>query len=358
MLLSIFCGVGGLDLGFENAGLDVGVAIDKNPDSVASYNHNRRGETKGVVADIRDVDLAAVDKYYGRQFDPIGVIGGPPCQSFSQANRSPVPDDPRHDLPVSYASLLAQMNKRKPIHFFVFENVPGLCNPPHCERFEVVLEAFNNAGFSVSHATLNAMNYSVPQSRERLFIVGYNRSLYGGRVWTPPAKTPGRKLKVKSAIADIPEPAYFRKGISTDDIPHHPNHWCMTPKSKKFSTKGALKPGMTNARSFKTLSWDLPSITVAYGHREVHIHPGCHRRLSVFEAMKLQGFPDNYELVGSLSSQIQQVSEAVPPPLAGAIARSVIQQLGIVIPERDMAVNAKRQMQPRLRLNSRSAELR
>ena len=72
-----------------------------------------------------------------------------------------------------------------------------------------------------------------------------------------------------------------------------------------------------------TLQWDAPSLTVAYGHREVHIHPGCHRRLSVFEAMRLQGFPDDYELVGTLSAQITQVSEAVPPPLAEAVARAV-----------------------------------
>jgi DNA (cytosine-5)-methyltransferase 1 len=97
----------------------------------------------------------------------------------------------------------------------------------------------------------------------------------------------------------------------------------MRPKSRKFTTPGALKPGNGRNRSFKTLDWDRPSLTVAYGHREVHIHPDCHRRLSVYEAMKLQGFPDHYELIGSLSSQIVQVSEAVPPPLAYAVAASV-----------------------------------
>ena len=97
----------------------------------------------------------------------------------------------------------------------------------------------------------------------------------------------------------------------------------MAPKSKKFFTPGALVEGQRGNRSFKTLSWDKPSVTVAYGNREVHIHPDCKRRLSVFEAMRLQGFPDTYELKGSLSSQITQVSEAVPPPMAKAIGLSL-----------------------------------
>ena len=94
----------------------------------------------------------------------------------------------------------------------------------------------------------------------------------------------------------------------------------MRPRSPRFFN-GSLKAGHVSGRSFKTLRWDAPSITVAYGHREVHVHPGGKRRLSVFEGMRLQGFPESYELEGSLSSQIDQVSEAVPPPLAKAVAK-------------------------------------
>jgi DNA (cytosine-5)-methyltransferase 1 len=101
----------------------------------------------------------------------------------------------------------------------------------------------------------------------------------------------------------------------------------MTPKSKSFSTPGALVPGTARGRSFRTLHWDQPSPTVAYGNREVHVHPDSRRRLSVYEAMLLQGFPPTYELLGSLSDQVTQVSEAVPPPLGHAIAESVKQAL-------------------------------
>jgi DNA (cytosine-5)-methyltransferase 1 len=101
----------------------------------------------------------------------------------------------------------------------------------------------------------------------------------------------------------------------------------MTPKSRNFHTPGALIPGTSRGRSFRTLDWEQPSPTVAYGNREVHVHPDGRRRLSVYEALLLQGFPTTYELQGSLSDQVTQVSEAVPPPLGPAIGESVKQAL-------------------------------
>jgi DNA (cytosine-5)-methyltransferase 1 len=100
----------------------------------------------------------------------------------------------------------------------------------------------------------------------------------------------------------------------------------MAPKSPKFHQEGGVKPGV-KGRSFKMLNWDEPSIAVAYGHREVNIHPSGRRRLSVYEALLLQGFPRDYVLAGTLSSQIDQVSEAVPPPLAMALARTISKAL-------------------------------
>jgi len=327
MLLSLFCGVGGLDWGFENQGFEVGLALDKNPDSIKSYNHNRPQNPIGQVTDISELTVAQLDELYGGRFTPIGVIGGPPCQSFSQANRSPLEDDPRHELPLSYARLLGELNARSPIHFFVLENVTGLSMPPHTERFSSIMRSFEAAGFVVAQRVLNSNDYRVPQTRERLILVGFNREIYRGLEWSSPPISPGSRPTVRSAIEGLPEPVHFRRGLSRADMPFHPNHWCMAPKSSKFSTKDALKPGKTGPRSFKTLSWDKPSITVAYGNREVHIHPNCHRRLSVFEAMRLQGFPLDYELLGTLSDQIRQVSEAVPPPVSDVIAASIREQL-------------------------------
>jgi DNA (cytosine-5)-methyltransferase 1 len=93
----------------------------------------------------------------------------------------------------------------------------------------------------------------------------------------------------------------------------------MQPRSHRFKT-GEFGDG----RSFRKLNWNEPSPTVAYGHREIHVHPDGKRRLSIYEAMLLQGFPEKkFELAGTLSEQVTQVSNAVPPPVAGAIAKTI-----------------------------------
>jgi DNA (cytosine-5)-methyltransferase 1 len=96
----------------------------------------------------------------------------------------------------------------------------------------------------------------------------------------------------------------------------------MAPRSKKFDN-GFLKEGEVKGRAFRVLAWDEPSWTVAYGHREVHVHPSGKRRLSVYEAMLLQGYPPDYRLMGTLSDQIRLVSDAVAPPVAAALARRI-----------------------------------
>jgi len=86
MLLSLFCGSGGLDLGFEQAGFKTELAFDFHEPSIQSFNYNRPGQTIGHVADIRELTLAKIDEIYGSEFKPKGIIGGPPCQSFSKSN--------------------------------------------------------------------------------------------------------------------------------------------------------------------------------------------------------------------------------------------------------------------------------
>lgn len=328
MLLSLFCGAGGLDLGFEQARFTVGLAFDKKFDSVESYNHNRPSAPRGHVEDVNSLTLARLDELWGSQFEPTGLVGGPPCQSFSQANRSMSEEDPRHTLPLTYAKLLKALNARKPVEFFVMENVKGLRSQRHLHRLNLFHEALVEAGFHVTERLLNAANFGTPQNRERLFIVGLNRSLFGDIDWQEPLKLQAEKRAptVRSVLQGLPEPVYYSRDEGSNTSSFHKNHWCMAPKSRKFHD-GTLRSGNTSNRSFKTLAWDKPSITVAYGHREVHVHPRCHRRLSVYEAMQLQGFPHTYELIGSLSSQIDQVSEAVPPPMAYAVAKSIASQL-------------------------------
>jgi DNA (cytosine-5)-methyltransferase 1 len=340
MLLSLFCGAGGLDAGFEADEFDVGLAFDLRKDSIASYNHNRIGKpAHGHIGDVSKLTLAKLDELHGGEFAPEGVIGGPPCQSFSRANTVYLDVDPRHLLPLAYAELLKKLNDRNPVKFFVMENVTGLLSERHAHRLQQYEKAFEDAGFSLHRAVLLATDYATPQIRQRLFVVGFNRELYGEAKWSPPPKIAaanGRRPDVRGAIGHLPDAIHFERGLTPDKIPFHVNHWCMKPKSPKFTTPGALRPGYGNNRSFKTLAWESPSLTVAYGHREVHIHPSCTRRLSVYEAMLLQGFPERYELMGSLSSQIVQISEAVPPPVAEAVAQSVRAQIAALDAAREV----------------------
>lgn len=324
-LISLFCGAGGLDLGFEQAGFSVAAAVDRRDFCITSYNHNRTYKT-GHVADVTVLSATAIDHLAGRTIAPAGVIGGPPCQSFSRAAHS-TDDDHRHELPLEFARILAEFNARAPVEFFAFENVPGLLKDKHADRYKGIVDAFDEAGFAISQALLNASAFGVAQNRPRLILVGFNKTLFPALKWRAPDATTPTATPVKDVIKQLPPPAYWTRDLNRASIKLHPNHWCMTPKSKNFRTPGALVPGTSRGRSFRTLDWDQPSPTIAYGNREVHVHPDGKRRLSVFEALLLQGFPSKYELCGSLSDQVTQVSEAVPPPLGQALAESIKQAL-------------------------------
>jgi len=321
LLLSLFCGAGGLDLGFEQAGFDVGLALDRKVDSVRSYNLNRKNKA-AKVKDLAGVSVRDIDDLYGSTFHPTGVIGGPPCQSFSQANVNQRVGDVRTALPMTFADVVVALHARRPMDFFVMENVVGLTLKKHVATLDAVEAKLKKAGFRVARLMLNAKDYKTPQNRPRLFLVGVNRRLFPtvdpAKLVPPTSKTP----TVRQTIEKLAEPTHFARGVDMSTNPVHVNHWCMAPKSPKFHQEGGVKPGV-KGRSFKMLEWDAPSIAVAYGHREVNVHPSGRRRLSVYEAMLLQGFPKKYKLEGTLSSQIDQVSEAVPPTLAYAVASTI-----------------------------------
>ena len=319
-VLSLFCGCGGMDLGFRMEGFDPVLAIDISDAAIASYNWNR----KRCVAKRCDLSTTTGEQIVRlvREAAPNtrlrGVIGGPPCQSFSVSNVHRKEDDPRKDLPLRYADILSALNKEFKLDFFVFENVVGLKSDKHQEELNSFVNSFEQAGFNVFEQELNASAFGVAQNRKRVFLVGINKQLYPTVVFKFPAGNPNNPKTVRKAIGGLPEPAFFSRKVNRKDIPHHPNHWTMNPKSPKF-TNGSSKGG----RSFRRLKWDQPSWTVAYGHREIHVHPSGSRRVSIFEAMLLQGFPRGYQLRGNLTEQVEQISNAVPPPLASAIAEAI-----------------------------------
>lgn len=332
-LLSLFCGPGGLDEGFRRAGFWTRLAFDKDEECVRTFNLNHP-ESCGFEQDLTELTLARLDdlakEHLGvEQFRPVGVIGGPPCQSFSYSNVHQSEDDQRHRLPDTYASLLGALNKRSPVSFFLFENVPGLLAPRHRERYSAFKAAFSEAGFDLTEVTdIDAQDFGVPQERKRIFIIGVNRKIHPDAKWAPPVPQT-KKITVRNAIGGLPEPELNQTGLDPGLIKPHPNHWCMVPRSDKFKKAGFLKAGIMEGRCFRRLAWDDVSWTVAYGHREVHVHPDGRRRLSIWEAMRLQTFPDTYQFTGNISAQVRLVSEAVPVRLAEVLAQSIRASLGI-----------------------------
>lgn len=318
-VLSFFCGAGGMDIGFSQAGFDIAFAADY--DQAAVDTHNANVSTKSAFK----IDLAKADvkdivnylKHLPYPVNPVGIIGGPPCQGFSRANTQRAHDDPRNDLAKRYATMIIKLTEIYPLKFFVFENVPELLAEKN-KDFLKSLKRKLSERFTISMSVLNASDYGVPQSRERVFIVGIRRDGRTSKKFEFPKPIAGPKKNVRHAIGHLPAPAFFSRTIKPSDIPEHPNHWTMQPRSRRFS-----ETLISSGRSLIRLNWDKPNRTVAYGHREIHVHPNGLRRLSIYEAMLLQGFPHTYTLKGNLSQQVTQVSNAVPPPVASAIAEQL-----------------------------------
>jgi len=322
-ILSLFCGCGGFDLGFVSEDYDVVLALDVSAPAVETYNENH-GEGIARVCDLATTtgrDIIKMIEENGLQ-QLRGVIGGAPCQTFSNGNVHKKKRDPRHSLPRKYARVLKDLNKHYDLDFFVFENVRGLSGKNHRRTFGQFKTLFRKAGFRLFAATLDALDFGVAQQRPRVFVVGLNAEKYPDTEFLFPVGKSRSKRTVRSKIGKLPVPTFFARSLRPGDIRHHPNHWTMQPKSEKFRN-GKLKAEKNHGRSFRVLSWGKPSWAVAYGHREIHIHPSGKRRLSVYEAMLLQGLPAWYRLTGNLSAQVQQVSDTVPRQVAAALARQI-----------------------------------
>ena len=333
-LVSLFCGPGGLDEGFRLAGFKTMLAYDREEHCVSTHEHNHASKQedpqgKTLREDLSDIDIQKVRLHWDEvsPSPPTGLVGGPPCQSFSHSNVFKKSDDPRDELIGDYARILSAWQEE--LHFFVFENVTALFSDKHIEKYNEFKALADETGFEVHEETLNAKDFGVPQHRKRVFVIGLNKERYPNHDFEFPVGTCEEARTVGDVIRGMPEPTHYRYGLDPEDIRPHPNHWCSRPVSEKFSD-GSIEPGeTTKSRSFRALAWDKPSYTVAYGNREVHVHPKCHRRLSIYEAMKLQGFNHEYQLLGNMGQQVTMVSDAVPPPVAEAIAGALSEQLDL-----------------------------
>lgn len=318
-VVSLFCGAGGLDWGFHKEKFSIPLAIDLSEAAVRTHKRNFKS-TFSVAADLIQLQPGGVHELVRKQIPAkakIGVIGGPPCQGFSRANTTSQADDPRNRLPKLYLDIVKKLQTTYTVEFVVFENVLGIRDKKHAATYKALKDGLDNLGFDVTEKELCALDFGVPQNRRRVVLSAMRKGQGYGQVRPLPQN--GLKT-VREAIGELVEPKFFDRSLRPSDIPVHENHWTMQPKSPRFNNPDGDYP---DGRSFKRLAWDAPSPTIAFGHREIHVHPAGRRRLSIYEAMLLQGFPEKFILEGNLSEQVEQVSNAVPPPLGRSIAAAV-----------------------------------
>lgn len=324
-IVSLFCGAGGLDWGFKTEGFQIPLAIDIAEAAIRTHRKNF-SESHSVAADLTALQPSGVQNIVKDLIAPgdrIGVIGGPPCQGFSRANTGSQTDDPRNSLPKLYLDIVKSLQENYVVEFVIFENVLGIRDKKHVATYKAFISSLEELGFEITENELCAIDFGVPQKRRRILLSAMRKDQGYDQVKPEPKN--GIKT-VREAIENLPSPIYFSRGLKTSDIPIHVNHWTMQPKSSRFANP---ERNTSEGRSFKRLLWDEPSPTVAFGNREIHVHPSGTRRLSIYEAMLLQGFPRNFVLEGNLSEQVAQVSNAVPPPLAQSLAAAVKRALRV-----------------------------
>lgn len=322
-IVSLFTGAGGLDLGFEKAGFRTIWAneYDKTIWATFQYNFPKTKLDKRSVVDISPEEIPDTD----------GIIGGPPCQSWSEAGSGRGINDSRGQLFNDYIRIL----KVKQPKFFLVENVSGILHPKHAKSFNGFIESFENAGYEVSWKLLDANDYNVPQNRLRVIIIGYRKDLKKKFEFPEPEKY---KPVLKDAIWDLrlAKPAKDKNKTNGDNLTV-PNHEYM---NGGFST-------IYMSRN-RVRSWNEPSFTIQAGGRHAPIHPKApkmkfvsqnkrifepghedeYRRLSVRECARVQTFPDDFIFkYEDIVNGYKMIGNAVPVNLAYVIAKQIKKDL-------------------------------
>ena len=344
-ILSFFSGGGFLDMGFEKAGFDIVFSNEIDEDFAQFYKEamsSWSGEKREVskISDIDEVSTKKVKKMVKGRF---GIIGGPPCQDFSIQGSKNGFDGLRGTLTYHYYERIMDLQP----DFFLMENVPGLVLLNKTKKaFNAILDLFREE-YLISTERFNALHYGVPQHRERLFVFGVKKSLIKDSTlymlndlwfnWPVPTypkaetsynwgepKGRGLEMKVKKLPEPPPELCIRDILISNTDkttIPNANEFFNL----KKLSKIRKIEEGDTYRPSFKRLHRKKYSPTVCYGNNEVHLHPVYDRRLSVREALRIQGVPDSYIIStqGKLSKKFKMIGNGVPVPLSHQIALSI-----------------------------------
>lgn len=343
--VDIFSGAGGLSVGAGMAGIQTVLAVEFDNFAAQTYQKNHK-KTKVINKDIKQVDpLEHTDKY------PFILFGGPPCQGFSVANtKTRNLDNPNNTM---YKEYIRFVEKLKP-EWFLFENVVGFKSFNKGTVAKEVEHLLQKLGYETNSQVLCASDFGVPQKRNRFFIIG-NKS---GIKFNFNEIEKLSLVSVKEAISDLPS---LKNGdqINISEYKHSANNKYLKIMRKKSTKalqnivsknkdhvierykyinqgqnwKAIPKKLLSNYSStinmhsgiYRRLEEEKPTVTIANYRKSMLIHPTENRGLSLREAARLQSFPDDFIFEGPLSYQQQQVGNAVPPLLAKAIFKKIIE---------------------------------
>lgn len=288
LVLDLFAGCGGLALGFEAAGFRT-IGFEMDADACATYRANLHGPC------VQTILAAGLD--LGPSADVI--IGGPPCQPFSVGGSQKGDQDSRNGFP----AFLSAVERYEP-KLAIFENVRGVLYRNRT-YFEEVLDALADLGYFVEHRLLKAVDFGVPQRRERMFVVAHR----GGWIWPTAGRemfTAGEALGAM-AFETPPGSKYLTESMDRYVAKYERASKCVRPRDLHLDT-----PSRTvTCRNLNGATGDMLRVRLADGRR---------RRLTVREGARLQSFPDWFNFKGGEGSQFNQIGNAVPPLLAKAVA--------------------------------------
>jgi DNA (cytosine-5)-methyltransferase 1 len=354
-LVSLFTGAYGLDQGFELAGFNVAVALDISEASYQNLKANRP-HIPFLLGDVARFSTEDILREAGLKPGEVDVIaGGPPCQPFSPAGKRQSLNDPRASPLKHFVRIIAEARPK----VFVMEEVPGILSArirhvPISERgkrpltpeeepgsaWRVILEELKKTGYLIEWRVLNAADYGTPQERERVIVIGVRPDLKARPRF--PVPTHSRKpqttlfattypwLTLLEAIHDIddhigsaPLPPKY-----SEFVPYVPpgGNWRHLPDDLRPEAMGRAYTATGGRMGFyRRLAWFEPSPTLVTSpamKATMMIHPWEDRPLSVREYLKIQGFPDDWRVVVGISDAYRLFGEAVPVPLAKAIAEA------------------------------------
>jgi len=334
-VIDLFCGAGGLHIGFENEGFNVDLCIDNNP--LVEKTHKRNyAHIQLLNKDILDITINEIQQYSHSEIDVI--IGGPPCQGFSTiGNRvSSDPDrrsqtDSRNELVYAYAKIVSALKPK----FIIMENVKGILTMKGGAYIRTVLEELRKVGYDVEYRLVNMADYGVPQIRERVII-------FGNRVGVPvnfpkpdhaeiPTDTLNPWVSCWSVISDLESltdmPNFNHVALKHTNI--NIERYKLIPEGGRLP-EDQLSPELYRrnfGNTYKRLHRNRPALTMVPGNDAFPIHPTLHRSLTVREAARIQTFPDNIIFEGNRRQQGHQVGNAVPPLFSQKLAKFILSQL-------------------------------